>query len=142
MPQATRIVKMVKAGAMVFKVVVPGVSGNTKKQELLEEDLCLIGCHGFLEKPWNLKMEEMVAELMGEKDNWWHKIVRQALEKWTLGEWWKVYRFLSEMARQGKARQRDGKGMASQIDQFIDGILLFHSCQSKRRVCCFQVQGR
>ena len=45
---------MVKARAMALKAVVPGVPGNLKEGELLEEDLCRIGCHGFLEKPWNL----------------------------------------------------------------------------------------
>ena len=42
---------MVKAGAMELKVVVPGVSKNTKDRELLEEDLCWIRCHGLMEKP-------------------------------------------------------------------------------------------
>ena len=55
-------------------------------------------------------MEEMVAELLGDKDNWWHGTVCQALEKWTSKEWWKVYRF-----------SREGKGMASRINRFIDG---------------------
>ena len=42
---------MVKVGAMVLKVVVPGVPGNVKERELLEEDLHHIGCHGLMEKP-------------------------------------------------------------------------------------------
>ena len=41
---------MVKAGAMVFKIVVPRVPGNTKEQKLLEEDLHRIGCHGLMGK--------------------------------------------------------------------------------------------
>ena len=101
---------MVKAGAMVVKAVVPGIPSNTQKRALLEDDLHRIGCHGFMGKPWNLRVEEMVAELMSKKDNQWHETVRQALEKWTAVKWWRVYRFL-----------RQGKGMASKTDQFIDG---------------------
>ena len=52
----------------------------------------------------------MVSELMSDKDNQWHGTMRQALEKWTAKEWRKVYRFAKE-----------GKGMASRTDRFIDG---------------------
>ena len=56
-------------------------------------------------------MEEMVAELLGDKDNRWHGIVRQAPEKWTAKEWRKVYGFA-----------REGEGMASRMDRFIHGM--------------------
>ena len=51
-----------------------------------------------------------MVELMSDKDNRWHGIVRQAPEKWTLAEWRMVY---------GVPRQ--GEGMASRMDRFIDG---------------------
>ena len=54
-------------------------------------------------------MEDLVVELLGEKDNCWHGTVRQAPEKWTAKEWRKVYGFA-----------REGKGMASWTDRFID----------------------
>ena len=101
---------MVKAGAMALKAVVPGIPKSAKDRELLEEDLRQIGCHGFMEKPWGLRMEDLVVELLGEKDNRWHGTVRQALEKWTAKEWRKVYGFA-----------REGEGMASRTNQFIDG---------------------
>ena len=77
-PHTTR---MVKAGAMVLKAMVPGVPKSVKDRELLEEDLQRIGCHGFLDRPWGLRMEDMVVELLGDKDNRWHGTVRQAPEK-------------------------------------------------------------
>ena len=101
---------MVKAGAMALKTVVPGVPKSAKDWELLEEDLRRIGCHGLMERPWRLWMEEMVSELMSDKDNWWHGTMRQTLEKWTAKEWRKVYGFA-----------REGEGMASRTDRFIDG---------------------
>ena len=102
--------RMVKAGAMALKAVVPGIPKSAKDQELLEEDLRRIGSHGLMGKPWRLRMEDLVVELLGEKDNRWHGTVHQAPEKWTAKEWRKVY---------GVARE--GEGMASQTDRFIDG---------------------
>ena len=58
---------MVKAGAMVLKAVVPGVPGNAKERELLEEDLRCIRCHGLMGKPRGQQMKELVAELMGRQ---------------------------------------------------------------------------
>ena len=42
---------MVKAGAMALKAVVPGIPKSAKDQELVEEELWRIGCHGFMGKP-------------------------------------------------------------------------------------------
>ena len=106
---------MVKAGAMALKAVVTGVPKSVKDRELLEEDLWRIGCHGFLDRLWGLRMEDMVVELLGVKDNCWHGTVRQALEKWTAKEWRKVYGF-----------GRGGEGMASRTDRFIDGMFSGH----------------
>ena len=102
---------MVKAGAMALKAVVPGVPKSVRDRELLEEDLWWIGCHGFAGKPWGLRMEDLVVELLGDKDNRWDGTVRQAPEKWTAKEWRKVYGF-----------GRGGEGMASRTDRFIDGM--------------------
>ena len=102
---------MVKAGVMALKAVVPGILKSVKDRELLEEDLQRIGCYGFIEKPWGLRMEDLVAKLLGNKDNRWDGTVRQAPERWTAKEWGKVYGF-----------EREGEGMASWTDRFIDGM--------------------
>ena len=109
--QVPLIARMVKAGAMALKAVVPGMPKSVKNRELLEEDLRQIGCQGFIGKPWGLRMEDLVAELQGDKDNRWDGTVRQALERWTAKEWRKVYGF-----------GREGEGMASRTDRFIDGM--------------------
>ena len=96
---------------MALKAVVLGVSKNARDKELLEGDLRRIGCHRFMGKPWGLRIEDMVVELLGDKDNRWEGTVRQAPEKWTMKEWQKVYGFA-----------REGEGMASWTDQFIDGM--------------------
>ena len=102
---------MVKAGAMLLKAVVPGVPKSVRDRKLLEEDLRRIRCHEFMGKPWGLRMEDMVVELLGDKNNQWDGTVRQALEKWTVKEWRKVYGFT-----------REGEGMASRTNRFIDGM--------------------
>ena len=84
---------MVKAGAMALKAVVSGIPKSAKNRKLLGEDLRRIGCHGLMGKPWGLRMEDLVVELLCEKDNRWHGTVHQALEKWTAKEWRKVYGF-------------------------------------------------
>ena len=102
---------MVKAGATALKAVVPGIPKSARDWELLEEDLRWIGCHGFMGRPSGLRMEDMVVELLGDKDNCWHGTVRQAPEKWTAKELRKVYGF-----------RRGREGMASWTDRFIDGM--------------------
>ena len=102
---------MVKVGAMALKAMVQGVPKSVRDRELLEEDLRQIGCHGFAGKPWGLWMEDLVVELLGDKDNRWDGTVRQAPEKWTAKEWRKVYRF-----------GRGEEGMASRTDWYIDGM--------------------
>ena len=67
--ESDRLAEMVKAGAMALKAVVLGIPKSAKDQELLEEDLRQIGCHSLMEKSWGLRMEEMVVELLGDKDN-------------------------------------------------------------------------
>ena len=106
---------MVKAGAMALKAVVPGIPKSVRDRDLLEEDLQRFGCHGFMGKPWGLQMEDMVVKLLGDKDNPWDRTARQAPEKWTAKEWRKVYGFA-----------REGEGMASWTDRFIDGM--FSGC--------------
>ena len=101
---------MVKVGAMALKAVVPGVPKSVRDRELLEGDLQQIVCHGFMGKPWGLWMEDMVVELLGDKNNRWEGTVREAPERWTAKEWRKVYGFA-----------REGEGMASRTDRFIDG---------------------
>ena len=67
---------MVKVGAIMLKAVVLGILGNAKERKLLEEYLHCIGCQWLLEKPWNLQVDDMVVELMEEKDNRWNRTIR------------------------------------------------------------------
>jgi len=44
--------------------VTPWLPKNKTESAFLREDLLQIGCAGFLRRPWNLKNEEMVEELL------------------------------------------------------------------------------
>ena len=98
---------MVKAGAMALKAVVPGIPKSVRDRDLLEEDLRRITCHGFMGKPWGLRMEDMVVELLGDKNNRWDGTVRQAPEKWTAKEWRKVVGLRNNNKRKESTRVRE-----------------------------------
>ena len=81
----------------------------TARREL-EEDLERIGCAGLLNKPWNIKDEGLVRELVNGAPNQFDHTVRGKLEKWTAMVWREVYGFKPE-----------GYGWASRIDKYIVG---------------------
>ena len=101
---------MAKLPNVALKTIVLVDLSRVKEKALLEEDLCWIGCHGLMERPWSLKHESIVAELLVEQDNQWKGMVRQDMEKWTSGAWWKVYSF-----------SRNGKGMATRSEKYCEG---------------------
>ena len=68
--------EMVKAGAMALNAVVLSIPKSAKDRELLEEDLQRIECHRLMGKPWRLQIEDLVVELLCEKDNHWHGTMR------------------------------------------------------------------
>ena len=43
--------RMVKAGAMAIKAMVPGIPKSAEDWEVLEEDLRRIGCHSLMGSP-------------------------------------------------------------------------------------------
>ena len=55
---------MAKLPTVAVKAVVPIVPKGTKERAMLEEDLCQMGCHGLMERPWCLKYKKIVAELL------------------------------------------------------------------------------
>ena len=77
------------------------------RQEL-EEDLERIGCLGLLNKPWSLKDEGLVKELVQRAPNEFDLIVRGKPERWTALAWKETYGFKPE-----------GYGWASRTDKYI-----------------------
>ena len=51
--------------AVSLRMVKPVVPTDPREKAELEEDLGQMGCEGFLARPWNLKDEEIVREVIG-----------------------------------------------------------------------------
>lgn len=95
---------------VVLRMVVPGVPKDEGEKALLEEDLQTMGCHGLLKRPWCLKNEEMVRELITARSNEWEHTLRREPEDWTSSIWRGVYNF-----------PEGGEGLALRTDRHLDG---------------------
>ena len=49
---------------LILRSVVPTIPKELGERAYLEEDLTRIGCIGLLNKPWTVKEEKMVRELI------------------------------------------------------------------------------
>ena len=59
---------MAKLSTLALKAVVPVVPKGAKEQAMLEEDLCRMGYHGLMERPWCLKYKKIVTEILASQD--------------------------------------------------------------------------
>ena len=92
----------VEVHSVSLKSVIPAISKDKKKKEMLVEDLARMGCEGLLLEPWSLKSEAMAQEFQHERSNKWEGTIRWAPERWMADTWVEVYSF-----------QKEGKGLAS-----------------------------
>ena len=93
-----------------LKALVPVIPKIPTTRRELEEDLTRIGCGGLLNKPWNIKDEGIVWELVEGAPNQFDHNVRCKSEKWTALVWRETYGFKLE-----------GYGWASRTDKYIVG---------------------
>ena len=82
---------------------------DPEKMDLVA-DLALMGCAGFVDKPWGFREERMVKEILSKISNQFDGTIRGVPHKWTEELWRGVYGF-----RPG------GSGMASRKDDFVHG---------------------
>ena len=96
--------------------VLPAIPKEEEEREMLRSDLFGIGCARLLERPWNLKNEEFIRQLVMireqkmERSNIFETTIRDRPEEWTAGVWKEVYDFAP---RRG--------GMANRTDLYIEG---------------------
>ena len=95
---------------MSLKALVPVVPKIPIARRELEEDLERIGCVDLLNKPWNLKDEGLVRELVEGAPNQFDHTVWGKPEKWTALVWREAYGFKPE-----------GYRWASWTDKYIVG---------------------
>ena len=96
--------------SVTLRSVIPGLPKDPKEKALLKEDLTQLGCEGFLKKPWSLKDEEMVGELLTAQTTEWQKTVCALSTTWTAKMWAAVYGF-----------PEGGEGMAGRTDKHAVG---------------------
>ena len=106
---------------LTLRSVVPAIPKEPSERAYLEEDLTRIGCIGLLSKPWTVKDERMVRELIIGAPNQYERIVRAWLETWDAGKWRETYGFSA-----------GGEGFASWTDKFI-GRKFRNAANSKDR---------
>jgi hypothetical protein len=98
-------------GSISLRMVVPGVPTSEEEKAHLEEDLTQMGCQGLLARPWSLKDEEIVRELLLPRSNQWENTLRRKPEDWDSDDWRKVYTF-----------PKRGEGLASWVDKYAEGM--------------------
>jgi hypothetical protein len=81
--------------------------------------LQVMGCSGFLEKPWGFKDDRIVRELLDGVSNEFDNSIRGQAVWWTEECWMEVYHF-------GKG----GGGLAGRKDEYVKECL--GSCQAQR----------
>ena len=79
-----------------LKAMVPVIPKTPIARRELEEDLTRIGCVGLLNKPWNIKDEGLVRELVEGVSNQFDHTVRCKPGKWTALVWREIYGFKPE----------------------------------------------
>jgi hypothetical protein len=89
-----------------IRKIVPEVPRDEAERTELLEDLQVMGCSGFLEKPWGFKDEEIVRELLDGVSNEFDNSIRALPTRWTEEVWREVYNF-------------GGGGLAGRKDEYV-----------------------
>ena len=95
---------------LILRSVVLAIPKEPGERAYLEEDLTRIGCIGLLNKPWTVKEQKMVRELIVGAPNQYEGTIRARPETWDTGRWREAYGF-----------SVGGEGFASKMDKFIGG---------------------
>lgn len=72
-----------EAHPVTLRSVIPKLSEDKEERTRLKEDLGQMGCAGLLNRPWNLRNEMMVVELLVERSNEWDQNFRAMPTGWT-----------------------------------------------------------
>jgi hypothetical protein len=88
--------------------IVPEVPRDEAEKGELLEDLQVMGCSGFLEKPWSFKDDQIVRELLDGVSNEFDNSIRGQPIRWTEECWREVYHF-----------NKGGGGLAGRKDEYV-----------------------
>ena len=82
-----------EVSVVVLKAVHPAIPEDLEEMHQLMVDLKVMGCNGFLERPWNVADEAMVTELMTGAPRQFERTARGDTKEWTAGMWSAMYGF-------------------------------------------------
>ena len=75
--------------------VTPSIPENPIHLDELKQDLVRMRCDGLLERPWALKREQLVREMVQpERPNIFDETIRDRPQLWTANLWRDIYHFL------------------------------------------------
>ena len=78
--------------AISLRNVTPSILENPIHLEELKQDLARMRCEGLLDRPWTLKREQLVREmLLLERSNMFDTMVRDRPQLWTADLWGQTY---------------------------------------------------
>jgi hypothetical protein len=91
-----------------LRKIVPEVPRDEAERGELLEDLQVMGCSGFLKKPWGFKDDRIVRELLDGVSNEFDNLIRGQPIRWTEECWREVYCF-----------SKGGGGLAGRKDEYV-----------------------
>jgi hypothetical protein len=91
-----------------LRKIVPEVPRDEAEKGELLKDLQVMGCSGFLEKPWGFKNDRIVRELLDGVSNEFDNSIREQPIRWTKECWREVYHF-----------SKGGGGLAGRKDEYV-----------------------
>jgi len=98
----------------------------------LEEDLEKMGCLGLIERPWSLKSDAMIHELVSGAPNQFERTMRGKPDTWSASVWAAVYGFVE--AGVGKAHWTNKYVLGKfQISQHKKEGFAINECIDPRR---------
>ena len=97
--------------AISLRNVTPSIPENPIHLEELKQDLARMRCEGLLDRPWTLKREQLLRELLLlERPNMFDTTVRDRPQLWTADLWRQTYRF-----------PRGGSGLSNRTEGHHEG---------------------
>ena len=96
--------------------VTPSIPENPIEFKELKQDLVQMRCVGLLERPWALKREELVREMVQpERPNIFDRTIWDRSQLWTTELWQDTYNFL-----------RGGSGLSNRMEGYHVGRFMHH----------------
>ena len=72
-----------RKSVVTAKAISPGIPSDPQHRKELEDDLVFLSCHGLIERPWSVKSDEIIRELLTGVSNQFELTVRGRPITWS-----------------------------------------------------------